>query len=325
MGKLTIASAIITLLAMVLSGCSTSLTSADNDESTGAGSTGETATIEVTRNFGRELILERDIPVEPGTTALEALQSVATVETQYGGGFVSSINGVGSENSGTGREKKDWFFHINGIAGNTGAGDYILRPGDSEHWDYREWGYHQFVPAVIGDFPQPFLSGYRGERRPTALVYEDAFAGEAEDVVTALKKSGVAEVTAYRIDEFGDEDRENSNIIIIGLPSNALIAEMNGLHRKLGFYAFFARDELTVLDAAGEAAGIFGAGYGLIQATQNPWNPKGTGAGENAAWMVTGTDADGVRSAARVLSGHADKLCKAFAVIVYDDAVTKIP
>ncbi|GAI85551.1 unnamed protein product, partial [marine sediment metagenome] len=35
----------------------------------------------------------------------------------------------------------------------------------------------------------------------------------------------------------------------------------------------------------------------LIQATQNPWNPKGIGACENVVWLVSGTDEAGVKDA----------------------------
>jgi uncharacterized protein YutE (UPF0331/DUF86 family) len=39
----------------------------------------------------------------------------------------------------------------------------------------------------------------------------------------------------------------------------------------------------------------------VIQACQNLWNPLGTGSCQNAVFLVSGTDADGVKRAAQVL------------------------
>ena len=61
----------------------------------------------------------------------------------------------------------------NGIMANMGAGAYKLQPGDVEHWDFHGWSFNAFVPAVIGSFPQPFLSGFRGKKLPTIVVYQE--------------------------------------------------------------------------------------------------------------------------------------------------------
>ncbi len=279
----------------------------------------------VTRDFGRDLILEQEIELEAGTSAMAALQMVADVETKYGGGFVSSINGISSEYAGANQSKTDWFFYINGIAGNTGAGDYILRAGDIEHWDFRAWNYHQFVPAIIGDFPQPFQSGYQDKLKPTAVVYEEAFSSEAEALAERLNKYGVTEISAVRCDLLTDEARENSNLIIVALPDNTLISELNKAHKKLGFYVYFDQRELITLDAEGSPSWKYSEACGLIQATQNSWNPNGVGSGENVVWMVTGTDVDGARSAAQALVNNDVELRNAFAVVISDNKIMKVP
>jgi len=192
-------------------------------------------TIVVTRDFGKELLLEREIEIEPDTSALDALQMVADVETKYGGGFVSSINGISLEYGGANKSKKDWFFYINGVASNMGAKDYILQDGDVEHWDFKDWSYHQFVPAIIGNFPQPFQSGYQGNLKPTVVVYEEAFIKEAQSLAEKLKESGISKVSATRHDLLSDEAKEQSNLIIIAGPENEIISELNSRHKKLGF------------------------------------------------------------------------------------------
>jgi hypothetical protein len=181
------------------------------------------------------------------------------------------------------------------------------------------------VPAIIGDFPQPFRSGYRGKLRPALVIYEEAFSAEAEALVGKLKGYGVAEASAVNSDLLSDEARADNNLIIIALLDNRLIKELNSAPEKLGFYAYFERNKLTVLDAEGNITGEFGEGCGLIQATQNPWHPKGIGSGESVVWMVTGIDMNGVKSAAEVLTNNSDELRHAFAAVISDNAVMKIP
>jgi hypothetical protein len=280
-----------------------------------------TATVVVTRDFGRELVLERETVIEPGTSAMEALQAVAEVATKYGGRFISSIRGIAGGNGGT----EDWFIYINGIAANVGAGDIVLRAGDVEHWDFRDWSYRQFIPAIIGDYPQPFRSGSGADALPTLVVYEEPFAAEAGSLVEALEKDGVAPVSAVGSDTLSGDARGRSNLIIIAGPGNALVSEMNKAHKQLGLYAYFDEGGIVVLDAKGELSAEYGPGTGLLQATQNPWNPRGVGAGENVAWTVTGVDADGVRSAAAALVNNGDGLRRAFAAVVSEGGIVRIP
>ena len=312
------------LLISLFWGCSTPLPPEDNNPSHSEPAKAQ-ATVVVTQDFGKQLILEQEIDLEAATSAMAALQTVADVETKYGGGFVSTINGISSECAGVSQSKTDWFFYTNGVTSNTGAGGYTLRDGDIEHWDFRAWSYHQFVPAIIGAFPQPFQSGYRDRFKPTAVVHEEAFFAEAEALAEELSGYGVAEITAVRYDLLTDAAKGNSNLIIMALPDNTLISELNKAHKKLGFYAYFDQHELIVLDAEGNLAGKYGTGCGLVQATQNPWNPNGVGSGENVVWMVTGTDENGVRSAAEVLTNNNDELRHAFAVVISDKEVTRIP
>ena len=320
------ASTLILLLTVIalLCGCSTPLTTIANGKSASS-SIKDTVTIVVTSDFGKELILERDIEIKAGTSAMDALQLVASVETKYGGGFVSSINGVSSEYGGANGKKEDWFFYINGVSSNVGAGDYILQTGDLEHWDFHNWSYHEFIPAIIGDYPQPFQSGYGDKMTQTVVVYEEPFATEAESLVERLKDDGVSQVSAVRDDRLSEAVKEQSNLIIIAGPENGLISELNKVYNKLGFYAYLESGDIMELDATGSLSGEYGAGSGIIQATQNPWNPKGISAGENVVWMVTGADADGVISAATVLTNHQAQLCYAFAAIVNEGQVVTIP
>lgn len=311
------------LLACLLWGCSPEI-APQNDSPARTEPAKDKVTVIVTQDFGKQLVLEQEVEIGTDTNAMAALQMVADVETKYGG-FVNSINGISSEYGGLSHTKKDWFFYINGIASNLGARDYILQNGDVEHWDFRVWSYHQFIPAIIGDYPQPFMSWYQGKTKPTWVVYEEPFSAEAEALVEKMKGYGITEFMTVSCDLLSDESKVNSNLIIIVRPDNKLISELNKAYKKLGFYAYFEQGELIVLDAEGNNYMTYSEECGLIQATQNPWNPKGVGAGENVVWMVTGIDVDGVRSAAEVITNNKDELSHAFAVVISDKKVIKIP
>jgi len=304
---------VLLLLAVVLSSCPV--------QPPASGDEPATVTVVVTRDFGRELILAEEIAIEEGTDAMTALQSVAEVETKYGGGFVKAINGLSSDEA----SHLDWFYYINGISLSLGAKDYALSDGDVEQWDLRDWSYRQFVPAIIGAFPQPCLNGVRGKLKPTAVVYGEPFAGEAGALAAKLEEWGVAEVLLNGAETLSDGVKEQGNLIIVGSAESGLILELNELHKKLGFFARLEGDRIMVLDEKGKPAGDYGAGWGLIQATQNPWSPGGVGSGESIVFMVTGTDESGVKSAVQALIANSDGLSHAYAALVNNNEIIKIP
>jgi len=148
---------LVCLFAIGLSGCSTQ-------------PSGEIEVrVIVTQEFGSELMLDESITVSEGSNAMDALKQVAEIETAYGGGFVNAINGVRSGYTGSHSTKKDWFIIANGILTNTGTLDYTMHPGDIERWDFHNWSFSHFIPAIIGHFPEPFLHGYEEKSAPPLL------------------------------------------------------------------------------------------------------------------------------------------------------------
>ena len=125
--------------------------------------------------------------------------------------------------------------------------------------------------------------------------------------------------------ELAENQKTGHNLIVIGTESNPLITELNGIYRKLGFYTHFENGKMIVLDPAGKVATEYESEVGVIQATQNTWNPKGTGVCENVVWVVSGTDEIGVRTAVETLALHYNKIRYAFGVIVKDGKVIKVP
>jgi len=280
------------------------------------------ARVVVTTNFGKRLVLDTPVDLATKSSAMEALRAVAEVKTAYGGGFVKDINGARAEYGKFG--DTDWFLYINGIQTKSGALDYTLRPGDIEHWDLHDWGFHSFIPALIGDFPEPFVHGYGGETMPTIIVYDDTFQEEAAQLVKLLTRLGAEEVSTRRIEELSKDEKESCNLILLGDRNSPLVAEVNKLWKRMGFFARFDGDKLVILNSKGKAQRELGAGAGLIQATQNPWNPKGIGVCENVVWMVTGTDESGVRKAAALVNRY-EEFQWAFGIAVSEGEIIKVP
>jgi hypothetical protein len=279
------------------------------------------ATVVITRDFGREMITNQRISISEPLDAMKALQSAAKVETAYGGSFVKSINGQISNL----KNKLDWFFYINGISANTGAGDYLLQPGDVEIWDFHNWGFQQSILAVTGFFPFTFNQGYAGNIRPTIIAYGDNCQSDAENLHQEMEKQGTAQTNCRAISALSSTDKEVANLILIGTPESPLIKDLNSKWKRLGLFAYFQDGKLVVLDADGEIADRYGAGSGIVLATQNPWNPKGTGAAENVVWMISGTDTAGVSAAVDVLINHATEMRSSFGIIISDSKIIKIP
>jgi len=317
----------IGILIALLYGCSASTSPPENDSGLSPTEHSPSAKVVVVGNFGKKIFVDETVSIGENTTALDALQQVAEVKTKYGGGFVSAINGISSEYEGVKSKKKDWFFYINGMSANTGAGEYILQDGDIEYWDLRDWSFRQFVPAIIGDFPEPFLHGYKGVPYPTVIAYQDGWKEEASKIGEALSQLGIDSVSTRNADELLATEKETSNLILLGTSDFNLIEEINRPWNRLGFYCHFEESSLKVFDPGGELAAEHGAGtgVGVIQATQSIWNPKGVGACENVVWMVSGADEAGVKNAVDTLVNHYKDFKYALAAVVADGEVIKVP
>ncbi len=155
----------------------------------GAGPTAAdgTARLWVTRDRGSTVLVDASVPA--GQTLLRALRSRAKVSTRYGGGFVQSIDGV----DGSARHHRDWFWFVNGLAGDRSATAYRLHAGDVAWWDYRDWsGDAETLEVVPGAFPEPFSHGYDGKRRPVAVRYAVGKRVAATTVAQALGTADIA-------------------------------------------------------------------------------------------------------------------------------------
>ena len=98
----------------------------------------------VTTGCGKEVVVDKT-EVEPGQTAMQALDRVADIETASGGKFVTEIEGI-EQNE---KKKLAWLFYVNGEIAQKGAAEIRLKKGDVQWWDLHNW--EKECPSVPAD------------------------------------------------------------------------------------------------------------------------------------------------------------------------------
>lgn len=251
------------------------------------------AELRVTRDFGRERLYAatRD-RVREGDTVLRFLQSERRVETAYGGGFVQSIDGLaGAGSSG----QRDWFYFVNGLEASVGAAERRLSEGDVVQWDLRRWEAAMSVPAIVGAYPEPLLSGIEGDRLPVRIECAEDRGRACTEVERRLREAGVT----ASVGRFGGLGGENLlRVVVAPWPLARRVRAASALEKgpeASGVFARFGRGgrRLELLDATGRVARTAPPGTGLVAATAVE--------GQQRVWLVTGGDEAGVERAAASL------------------------
>jgi hypothetical protein len=282
----------------------------------GGGERASEVRLTVTEDFGAETVLERPRPETRGSdTVMRLLQRNAKVRTRYGGGFVQSINGRGGGREG-GRPF-DWFYFVNGVLADQGATSVEVRPGDRIWWDRHDWGATSTISAVVGSFPEPFVSGIEGKRFTTRLECGDTVEAACDEAKRRLGALGVTVGTSRPGTEGGFE---NLRVVVGTWPEirgDRAVEQLERGPQTSGVYARVARDgrSITALDPRGRPARRLGPGTGLVAATR--WRL------DAPTWVVTGTDAAGVAAAARALDESV--LAEKFALAIAGDLPVSLP
>jgi hypothetical protein len=298
--------ALLILLALAAGGCG--LGAGDSQEGG--------ATLTVTRDFGtRDVGSGSADPIPGGETVMRMLQRDFDVETRYGGGFVQRINGIagGRENG----RPVDWFYYVNGILAEDGAAAHKLSAGDDVWWDHHDWGASADVRAVVGAFPEPFVSGTEGKRLPVRLDCAAAAADACDEVAERLGEEGV-KAGRSSAGSFGGEGVLRIEVgVWSDVRRDAAVRRLEEGPKASGVYARpnAAGDELALLDPEGKTVRTLGPGSGLVAATKL--------GGEAPTWVVTGTDAVGLAAAAAQLEDAA--LDDHFAIAVEDGRPVPLP
>jgi len=164
----------VVLVTLVLAGCG------------GSGEDEGTARLWVTRDRGATVLV--DAEVQAGQTLMRALASEVEIETRYGGRYLQALDGL----EGSLERQRDWFWFVNGYEGDRSAAEYRLRAGDVAWWDYRVWEREGETRVVVGAFPEPFLHGYGGKRRPAVVRFADGVDAQARELGSTIGAQSVA-------------------------------------------------------------------------------------------------------------------------------------
>ncbi|MDK2856051.1 MAG: hypothetical protein PWQ41_847 [Bacillota bacterium] len=277
-----------------------------------------TAALWITRDFGARVLKSVNAKPADGEKMLAFLGRQAQLETAYGGGFVTKIDGLGG-----GRPGEDWFYWVNGILAGVGAGEFPARPGDVIWWDFHSWNRTAFLPAVVGAYPEPFVRGYTGKAPAARIVYSPQAAKEARAVAEALSAAGAP---APELVPYGNASlvkRAAPTLLVATWPEVGGDKDLAGLlknWRRTGLYFRFDGGELCALRADGSEGGRYGPGAGVIAAT-------GSGPGDaDPLWLVLGTDAAGLNRAVALITGRPGELARRVGVVVGPNgAVVPLP
>jgi Domain of unknown function (DUF4430) len=283
----------------------------------GAERAGGGATLRVTRDFGHERLGSVRIDtVREGQTVMRMLRSEFDVTTRFGGRFVQSIDGLAGGGAGG---QVDWFFFVNGVEADKGAAEWEVSPGDSIQWDRRDWSAAMRVPAIVGAYPEPFVSGMGGKRRPVRVECEDVKAKSCIDARARLQRAGVPTSGS----SVGAPGTEEVTRLVVARWAKARgvrgASELENGPESSGVFARFSDDGATLelLDEHGDTVRRVraGDGVGLVFALQ----PRA----EELLWVVTALDEEGLEAGVEALDRSS--LRDAFAVAATSAQVEKLP
>ncbi|MGK2954207.1 MAG: DUF4430 domain-containing protein [Solirubrobacterales bacterium] len=304
--KFTATIAFTAMAAVLFSGCGL-----------GAGSQEGTANLLVSRDYGRDVMVDTTLDdLTESENAIRVLDGNAEIETRYGGGFIQSIDGV--EGGTPGGRSSDWFFSVNGVVSEVGGAEFPINAGDTVWWDYRDWTDAMEIGAVIGSYPAPMSTGYKGEIWPVIIDCRSTrpACDRAHD---ALAEEGV---TSEVVVDRSQPEAETLRIVVGRWSEIKTDSETAPLESKPSASGIFARfesgpggDSLVGLDVEGEPARDFGNAAGLIAATR-----RGSGA---PTWFVTGGSDQAVALAAGALDRKS--LEHRYAAVASEGSVESLP
>jgi hypothetical protein len=296
------------ILALALGGCGLG---------SGASPSGPGTRLTVSRDFGvDEMGSSKQKTIPGGETVMRLLQRKFEVKTRYGGGFVQAIDGVGGGRR-SGRPV-DWFFYVNGIEAETGATARRLAPGDRVWWDHHDWGAAMRIPAVVGSYPEPFVSGSKGKRVPIRIDCGASAQRACREVQKRLEGAG-AKVGG--MSTIGSQAETGVLRLLVGrwaeVRRDPAARRIEGGPKVSGVYALPSAkgDRFELLDPRGRGVRTLGAGSGLVAATSF--------LDQQPTWVVAGVDAVGVDAAAAAVD--ETRLRDHFAVAVQGGREIPLP
>jgi hypothetical protein len=261
----------------------------------GAGGEEDGVRLIITERFGSRSLIEREVPAASGDeTVLDLLRAHAPASAARG----------------------RWFGYVNGVEPERAAAAAEVHAGDRIWWDRHDAGAAR-ARAVVGSFPEPFLHGIDGKRLPVRVECTEARSDACDAATESLTRLGVVAARGGLQTSLTMETLR----VLVGtweqLRADGTAARLELGPRASGVYARPARDgrAIAALDARGRVTRTLRAGTGLVAATAH--------ADGRPVWIVTGTDARGLRAAADALS--EDVLGDHFALAIADGLGVGLP
>ncbi|MBU1670494.1 MAG: DUF4430 domain-containing protein [Actinobacteria bacterium] len=256
---------------------------------------GGTVSVKVTRDFGRAKVRSASVPFRNGMSVMDALSSTADVQTDYGGGFVTSIQGIGSTSVEGG--PADWFYYVNGVLSDLGADQFEVGAGDLVWWDLHSWKEGGYLPAVIGAYPRPFAGGFR-DLKDSTLLAGGGMDAVARDAGAYLEGHGARLTYLHGLQGFDPGGAAGPTMVITSgreAAATPWIASLLESPVRGGAFIRLEDDEIVPLDEEGEPAPIEGEVLAAIVST-------GEGMGDDSpVWLVVCRGEQGARIATAVL------------------------
>lgn len=276
--------------------------------------------VSITREFGQTVIESQDVTVRDGDSVMDVLKSVADVETEYGGGFVSSIEGLRSGRGAGGGN--DWFYYVNGVLAGVGSAEYEVGDGDRLWWDYHLWNSENFTPAVVGAYPAPFTRGYSRDTASTVL-YGPGLESAAREIGGFLEGKGAAVRYLETLEKGDVTGVEGPAIAVLSTTQAAGLEWISNLLTGSGGSATFLaldEDRLVPLDGAGKPAAAEEEIVAAVVAT-------GSGMGDaRPVWLVLCAGEAGAAQAVRVMAAEPEALSlKAQVAVGSSGTVYRLP
>ena len=121
------------------------------DKESAEAEAGDTFRLCLTRDWGTEVLDSRNVIIKPDYNLLNYMKKEWQLDTGYGSGFITGINGLQSAKDEGNRY--DWFFYVNSELSLVGAGQVKPRSGDVIYWDYHMWSNSSGIIGDDGSFP----------------------------------------------------------------------------------------------------------------------------------------------------------------------------
>lgn len=272
---------------------------------------GKRADITVSLDGGKDLLIRRNVPLKRGMSALDVLELVADVRRADDGSIVQ-VNGYGGgRETALGPDPSAWTYRVNGIESNVRPERFRVQPGQALWFDLRRLDIFERIPVAVGNFPQPFFSGWRDINRPVRIAYGKGFEDDARYFADTVFQQLDPDVVPMRSEgTFGsirsnvpvplEAVRKNRANLIIGrwedLRLDPFILDIALDPRGYGLTTWIEGTQIRHQDPDQEFSIKLDDAEGLVWASTVDGEPDGT-----LVMVVTGFTADGVRAAARAL------------------------